>query len=98
MLSPDELANGITFILKLHDAAGTPIQWVQSLRGDVAKRWYDIYRRSDWGVLRAEAAGVFVNAVTEAEAERSRKLGRCIVIKTQAVQSNELREIEPTSA
>ena len=98
MLSPDELTNGMTFILKLRDSIGTPIQWVQSLRGDMARRWYDIYQRSDWGALRSEAAGVFINAVSEDDAERSRKSGRCIVIKTQAVRSDELRKTDPTSA
>jgi hypothetical protein len=90
MLSTDELANGMTFILKLQDSAGTPIQWVQTLRGAIAKRWYDIYRRSDWVALRTEAASVFLNCVTEVEAEHKRKSGRCVVIKTQAVKANEL--------
>ena len=92
MLSPDELTNGLTFILKLHDAAGAPIQWVQTLRGDIAKRWYDIYQRSDWVALRTEAAGVFLDRVTEEEAERKRKSGRCVVIKTQAVTVDELAD------
>ena len=92
MLSPDELTNGMTFILKLHDAAGVPIQWVQTLRGASAKRWYDIYQRSDWVALRTEAAGVFVDRVTEEEAEQKRKCGRCVVIKTQAVKADELAD------
>jgi hypothetical protein len=90
MLSIDELANGRTFILELKDSSGIPIQWVQTLRGIIAKRWYDIYRQSDWVALRLEGASVFLNRVTDAEAERSRKSGRCIVIKTDAVKENEL--------
>jgi hypothetical protein len=90
MLSIDELANGIPFILKLQDASGTPIQWVQTLRGAVARRWYDIYQRSDWIALRTEATGVFLNCVTDEQAEHIRKSGRCVVIKTQAVKANEL--------
>jgi hypothetical protein len=90
MLSIDELANGKTFVLKLKDASGTWIQWVQVLRGAIARRWYDIYRASDWVALRLEAAGVFLNPVTEAQADRSCKSGRCIVIKTETVKENEL--------
>jgi hypothetical protein len=90
MLSIDELANGETFILKLKDANGVPIQWMQTLSGVVATRWYDIYERSDWAALRLEAASVFLNRVTDAEAERTCKLKRCFVIKTDAVKENEL--------
>jgi len=90
MLSNDELANGMTFILKLHDATETPVQWVQSLRGDVAKRWYDIYQRSDWAALRSEAADVFQNSVTPQAAEDIRNSGRCIVIDPDDVKASEL--------
>jgi len=90
MLSTDELANGETFILKLKDANGTPIQWMQTLRGAIAQRWYEIYEKSDWVALRLEAASVFLNRVTDAEAERSCKARRCFVIKTDAVKENEL--------
>lgn len=90
MLTIDEMNNGKTFVLKLKDAAGTPMQWVEVLRGAVARRWYDIYHDSDWAALRSEAAGVFLNPVTEAEADRSCKSGECIVIKTEAVRENEL--------
>ena len=90
MLSIDEVNNGIMFILKLQDAAGVSFQWVQTLSGDLAKRWYDIYERSDWAALRNEAAAVFHTPVSEAEAEEKRKSGRCVVIKTQAVKVNEL--------
>jgi hypothetical protein len=90
MLSIDELANGRTFILELKDASGVSIQWLQTLRGALAKRWYEIYQTSDWVALRLEAGSVFLNRVTDAQAERSRKSGRCIVIKTEAVKENEL--------
>ena len=33
--------------------------WIEMLRGDVARRWYDIYRHSDWAAPRAEATDVF---------------------------------------
>ena len=59
MLSNDELINGIPFILKLWDAAGVATEWCETLSGDLAWRWYDIYRRSDWDALRREAPGVF---------------------------------------
>ena len=55
MLSHDELNNGSTFILKLQNAAGVWSQWVQTLHGDTARHWYEIYRDSDWPALRAEA-------------------------------------------
>ena len=73
-----------------HD--GVPAQWVETLRGDAAVRWYDIYRRSDWAALRAEAAGVFRgNGVTEGEAEKVRtSRNRCIYIHTDAVKADEL--------
>jgi hypothetical protein len=90
MLSIDELANGKTFILELKDASGIPIQWLQTLRGAIAKRWYDIYQKSDWVALRLEAASVFLHRITDAEARHSRKSGRCIVITTDAVNENEL--------
>jgi hypothetical protein len=96
MLSIDELANGETFILKLKDANGTPIQWMQTLRGAVAQRWNEIYEKSDWVALRLEAASVFLNRVTDAEAERSCKSRRCFVIKTDAVKENEL--VRPSGA
>ena len=88
MLSKDELANGIPFILKLRDAAGVPVQWVERLSGDAARHWYDIYRTSNWGALRAEAAGTFRTGVSEADAEATRRAGRCVVIKTLVVLSD----------
>src|SRR5579884_2474985 len=39
VLSNDELSDGITFILKLRDAAGEPVQWAQKLSGDAARHW-----------------------------------------------------------
>jgi hypothetical protein len=90
MLSIDELADGKTFILKLKDAGGIPVQWVETLRGDIARRWYGIYQKSDWVALRLEAAGVFVHRVSESDAERSRRASACIVINTDAVKENEL--------
>ena len=90
MLSKDELANGTTFILKLTDAAGAPAQWVASLRGKMAIKWYEIYQRSDWEALRARGSQVFHHRVTEAEAERVRNSGRCIVIHTPEVKAEEI--------
>ena len=91
MLSTDELKDGMTFILQLTDAAGDPVQWVESLRGDTAKRWYEIYRRSNWSALRAEAADVFHRRVTAAEAEAVRtSRNRCVFIHTPAVHADEL--------
>ena len=91
MLSPDELRDGMTFILQLATAAGDRVQWVETLRGETARRWYEIYRHSDWEALRAEAADVFHLRVTDAEADavRSRRR-RCIFIHTPAVQADEL--------
>jgi hypothetical protein len=90
MLSIDELANGKTFILKLKDVSGIPIQWVETLRGAIARRWYEIYRNSDWDALRLEAASIFLHRVTELEADRSRRSSACVVIHTDAVKENEL--------
>ena len=59
MLSPDELKDGMTFILQLKDTSGASVQWVETLRGDTARRWYDIYRRSDWEALQSEARTSF---------------------------------------
>ena len=91
MLSHDELKDGMTFILRLANAAGDPVHWVETLRGDTAKRWYEIYRQSDWTALRAEAADVFHRRVTEREAESVRtSRNRCVFIHTPAVHANEL--------
>ena len=85
MLSKDELSDGRIFILKLWDTAGVSSHWVQRLRGDVAKRWYDIYRRSDWPALRREAADVFRNPITQDEAARISRKNRCVIIRTPAL-------------
>ena len=90
MLSIDELTNGKTFIPKLKDGSGIPIQWVETLRGAIAARWYEIYQKSDWVSLRLEAASVFVNRVSEMEAELSRRSNSCVVIRTDDVKPNEL--------
>jgi hypothetical protein len=93
MLSPNELKDGMTFILQLGATAtgGAPVQWVETLRGDTARRWYDIYRRSDWPALRAEAADVFHRRVTEAEAHATRAARRrSVFIHTPAVTADVL--------
>jgi hypothetical protein len=81
MLSIDELNDGIPFILKLADVDGTPRQWVETLSGNIAKHWYNIYRDSNWCALREEHSEVFRHAVTEEEAEQVRRSRRCVVIK-----------------
>jgi hypothetical protein len=90
MLSHDELKNGRHFILKLWDSAGASSQWVQTLKDDTARHWYDIYRRSDWAALRAEGPAVFRDAVTSEQAERVRKSNRCVFIQTTSVRSEEM--------
>jgi hypothetical protein len=91
MLSTDELRDGMTFILQLAGSAGDPVQWVETLRGETAKRWYEIYRQSDWTALRAESADVFHRRVTEAEVQVVRSARqRCIYIHTPAVRASEL--------
>lgn len=91
MLSKDELSDGMTFLLKLLDADGVARFWVETLRDDTARRWYDIYRNSNWEALRTEARDVFHRSITDAEAEAiltSRH--RRIYIHTDSVTSNEL--------
>src|SRR4051812_45543650 len=92
MLRRAEVSSGTVFVLKLWDAVGVSSQWAETLRGDAAERWYDIHRRSDWGALRAEAAGVFRNPVTEAEAAGliRRAAGRCVFIHTLLVEAAQL--------
>jgi hypothetical protein len=95
MLSKDELRGGMTFILKLWDAVGVPTQWIETLKGAAARRWYGIYRRSDWEALRTEAAGVFRHRVTdEAVRELLKQPKRCIYIHTLMVEPAELVESE----
>lgn len=98
MLSHDELKNGRPFILKLWDSTGASSHWVQTLKDDSARHWYDIYRRSDWGALRAEGPGVFRDQVTAEQAERVRKSNRCVFIQTTSVGSDEMVEPGPTAA
>ena len=91
MLSNDEIDGGATFILKLWDGEGKSSQWVETLRGATARRWYDIYRSGDWNALRAEAAGVFRNGITEQRLDELLKLrARRVYIHTLAVRSHEL--------
>ena len=91
MLSTDELNNGMTFILQLANSAGDLVQWVETLRGDTAKRWYEIYNQSNWPALQAEASDVFHRKVTEAEATSVRnERHRCIFIHTPAVNADQL--------
>jgi hypothetical protein len=92
VLSKDEIANGRTFILKLWDAEGKPTQWVETLRGEIARRWYEIYTTSNWEALRLEAADTFHRDVNEAEAEATRMTRgqRCIFIHTRSVKPDEL--------
>jgi hypothetical protein len=97
MLSPDELKDGMTFILQLDATAiragraRESVQWVETLRGDAARRWYDIYRTSDWDALRAEAGDVFHCRVDAAELQQLRKQRRrCVFIHTPAVTADEL--------
>jgi len=91
MLSKDEISEGMTFILKLWDADGVARCWIETLRGDIAKRWFDIYRSSNWEALRMEARDVFHRGVSDVEAEAVRtSRHRCIYIQTHSVNSNEL--------
>ena len=99
MLSNDELVDGKTFILRLRDAAGVASHWIETLRGDVARRWYDIYRRSDWSALRAEGRAVFQHRATEGQVDRARSYGRrCVLIHTTAVRSDEIAAVEHSNA
>jgi len=94
MLSNDELTDGIPFILQLRDAAGERVWWLQTLQGEIARRWYDIYRGSDWATLRLEALGVFQNRVSQGEAEHARTTQRCVVIRTDLVNEAQLQQSE----
>jgi hypothetical protein len=100
VLSNDEIDQGMTFILKLSDGPGTPsMYWVGTLRGDAARRWYGVYRSSDWATLRAEAAGVFRRGVTGEEAERIRtSRHRCVYIQTDVVRTGELARADASPA
>ena len=91
MLSHDELSDGTIFILKLWNAGGDASHWVETLRDDTARRWYEIFRRCDWGALRAEAGGVFINPATQEEVDQVRKTNkRLVFIHTTEVKSDEV--------
>ena len=92
MLSKDELKDGRVFILKLGGADGLRAQWVERLSGDAAARWFEIYRTSDWGALRAEASGTFRSRVTAEEAELARRRNRCVVIDALAVNAGDVAD------
>jgi hypothetical protein len=98
MLSNADLNDGMLFILQLQTRAGEALQWIQTLRGDVARRWYSIYQSSDWEALRIEAAGVFQSSVTQAQMDDVLKLEkRCVYIHTPLVKVEDLRA-EPSKA
>ena len=90
MLSPDELVEGIPFILKLPDTNGGAIYWMATLEGNVARHWYKIYRESDWQALRQEAADVFGAPVPAANAMHTQRTRRCIVIQPHTMNSTDL--------
>jgi hypothetical protein len=84
MLSNDELTNGITFVLQLDDVRRDPVYLMRDLRGDVARRWYGIYRKSDWETLRREATETFGEPVSDVSAKMAIGARRCIVIHAEA--------------
>src|SRR5687767_5152165 len=91
MLSHDEVAGGTVFILNLWDAGGASSHRVGTLRNDLARRWYDIYRRCDWEALRTEAPAVFLNPATDAEVDQIRRAHkRLVFIHTLDVKSDEV--------
>ena len=91
MLSNDELANGMPFILRLWDGAGAPFHWIETLRGDVARQWYQIYWASDWEALRSQGPATFRNRASDADVARARSYGkRSVVIHTTAVRAEEI--------
>jgi len=99
MLSHDELSDGTIFILKLWDAGGDASHWVETLRDDAARRWYDIFRRCDWEALRAEAGGVFRHPASEGEVDLVRKRNkRLVFIHTLDVKSDEVGSLGADTA
>lgn len=96
MLSRDDISHGRIFVLKLWDADGVPSQWVESLKGELAKHWYRIYRNSDWESLRAEAGTTFRNRVSERESVSTCEHHRCVLIQTSSVRSDELVVVPAT--
>jgi hypothetical protein len=98
MISVDELRNGMPFILQLRNAAGVASQWMETLRGDVAQHWCDIYQSSNWQALRTEAAAVFSHSVTAAQLNKFMESGpRCIVIDPASVKVEDLRQALPVA-
>jgi hypothetical protein len=101
MISDDELRDGMPFVLQLRNSAGIASQWMETLRGDAARRWYNIYRSSDWEALRNEAAGVFRHSVTEAQMHDFLKgETRCILIDASSVKAEDLQNrpaLEPSN-
>jgi hypothetical protein len=93
MLSINESQDGMLFILQLRNASGVACQWMEFLRGDVAKRRLHIYQTSDWEALRQESAGIFSNSVTEAQLYDVLNTDRrCICIHTLMVKVEDLRD------
>jgi len=90
MLSKDELTDGINFVLKHPGGAGAPVYWMEKLRGDVARHWFESFRRSDWAALLAEASGVFLSPVSTELADRTFRKLRCVVIQPQRLTSADL--------
>jgi hypothetical protein len=90
MLSNDELAEGIYFVLKLPDGTGAPVYWLQKLRGDAAGHWFEIYQRSDWEALAAEAVGVFGAPSSTEVVERTVRSLRCVVIQPHNLKAGDL--------
>lgn len=94
MISNDELHDGMTFILQLRNSAGIASQWMETLRDEVARHWYNIYQSSDWEALRMEAAGVFRHPVTETQRDDFlRTAGRCISIHTSTLKVEDLQSL-----
>ena len=90
MLSNDELAQGIHFVLKLPDGAGASVYWLQKLRGDAARHWFEIYRTSDWKALAAEAGSVFGAPSSNEVVERTVRSLRCVVIQPHDLTTTDL--------
>jgi hypothetical protein len=63
---------------------------MERLKGDVARHWYDIYRKSDWQALREEATNAFGAPVPPADAARRQKSQRCVVIQPHTITANDL--------
>jgi hypothetical protein len=86
MLSFDELQNGMPFILTVPQASSAPAHWLATLRGDTARHWYNLYRRGDSDAVHDQAAAVFQEQVTSAQAKQIRRWRRCVVIHTAAFE------------